>query len=81
MPSLLSPAALPTLAASALGRPRSQWIQWPGLTGPAVVACEAENQKAEDFQRMNGMNGMEFPMSKSGKVDWKLDIIFLQLEA
>lgn len=36
VPSLLSPAALPTLAVSALGRPRSS--QWPGLTGPAVVA-------------------------------------------
>lgn len=47
VPSLLSPAALPTLAASAISSMSTGdvWTvaQWPGLEGPAAVAWDAEN--------------------------------------
>ena len=46
MPSLLSPAALPTLAASAISSMSTGDVgrvaQWPGLEGPAAVAWDAE---------------------------------------
>jgi hypothetical protein len=43
---LLSPAALPTLAASAISSMSTGDVsvaQWPGLEGPAAVAWDAEN--------------------------------------